>query len=468
VARATAELLPIIVTAGLTVVGASAALLVANLGFFKAFGPGVAMAVLIGLAVAISLVPALLAIGGRAIFWPRMPHSTEREAPPGDRDLRSPERAPRGPALRIATGWPAVTAAVCTVALLAAASGLTRIELGNPLIRGLPEDADARTAYQQASRGFAPGILSPTVLVVERRNVMERRSALRELQALLREQPGVAAVVGPADQPSARRFGAVLSETGDAARYFVVLDSDPLGARAVRSLERLRRRLPGLLETAGMDRARALVAGDTALVAETIGKTSADLKRIAPAAIAVVVLVLAVFLRALVAPLYLVAASVLTVLAALGLTTYVFQEALGFGELTYFVPFAAAVLLVSLGSDYNVFLAGDIWAEARRRPLRDAVAVAGSRAATPIAIAGLVLAGSFALLALVPLRPFRELAFAMSVGLVIDAFVVRTLLVPALVLIVGRRSAWPGASWPVLPPTAAESGTEARGQTGRI
>jgi putative drug exporter of the RND superfamily len=95
--------------------------------------------------------------------------------------------------------------------------------------------------------------------------------------------------------------------------------------------------------------------------------------------------------------------------------------------------------LLSLGSGYNVFLAGDIWAEARRRPLRDA----GARAATPIAVAGIVLAGSFALLALVPVRPFRELAFAMAVGLVLDAFVVRTLLVPALILLVGERSAWP-------------------------
>jgi putative drug exporter of the RND superfamily len=78
------------------------------------------------------------------------------------------------------------------------------------------------------------------------------------------------------------------------------------------------------------------------------------------------------------------------------------------------------------------------------RPLREAVAVAGARAATPITIAGLVLAASFALLALVPVRPFRELAFAMAAGLLIDTFLVRTLLVPALIVLVGERSGWPG------------------------
>jgi RND superfamily putative drug exporter len=441
VTQATRELLPIITTAGLAVVGASASLIVADLGFFKAFGPGIAMAVLIGLVVALTLVPALIAIGGRGLFWPRRPlPATE---PTGDRGRPTADPLARRSAVQLATEHPRIVAAVTVLVLLGAASGLRWLELGNPLIRGLPEDSDARVAYQQASRGFAPGIRSPTVVIVEGEGVAERTGALRRLQGALADQRGVAAVVGPAYQPSGRGFGAVLSSTGDAARYFVVLDSDPLGARSVRRLARLRARAPGLAEEAGIPDATVLLAGDTALVSETIQKTREDLRRIAPAALAAVLLVLVVFLRALVAPLYLVAASALAVTAALGLTAYVFQGLLGFSELTYFVPFAAAVLLLSLGSDYNVFLVGDIWAEARRRPLRQAVGVAGARAATPIAVAGLVLAGSFALLALVPVRPFRELAFSMSAGLLLDAFVVRTLLVPALIVLVGTRSAWP-------------------------
>jgi RND superfamily putative drug exporter len=121
----------------------------------------------------------------------------------------------------------------------------------------------------------------------------------------------------------------------------------------------------------------------------------------------------------------------------------VFQDLLGHGELTYYVPFAASVLLVALGSDYNVFLAGRIWQEARQRPIREAVTVGGARASKAITVAGIVLALSFALLALVPIRAFRELGFAMFVGLLIDAFVVRTLLVPALITIAGRWSRWP-------------------------
>jgi len=440
-ARGTAELLPIIVTAGLTVAAASGSLLVAELGFFQAFGPGMAMAVLVGLAASVTLVPALLAVGGRALFWPRRPGL---EAGSAEEEPSPDSRPGRVRAIGLVTRHPVRVALACTALLAVAALGLLRLELANPLIRGLPADSPPRVAYAAASQGFTPGVLAPTVLIVERPGIVFERGGLAELQRRLERQPGVAEVVGPADQPSAQPLGATRSRTGDAARYFVVLDGDPLGAQAIGALERLQGRLDRLKTASGLGEARVSIAGDTALITETIDKTVSDLGRIAPAAVGVVLLILVVFLRALVAPLYLVATSVLALLASLGLATMVFQDLLGHGELTYYVPFAAAVLLVSLGSDYNVFLVGRVWAEARRMPLREAVAVAGARAATPITIAGLVLAASFALLALVPIRAFRELAFTVAVGLALDAFLVRTLLVPALMVAVGPVSGWPG------------------------
>jgi RND superfamily putative drug exporter len=135
---------------------------------------------------------------------------------------------------------------------------------------------------------------------------------------------------------------------------------------------------------------------------------------------------------------------VLALAAALGLTGFLFVELLGRGQLTYYVPFMAAVLLVSLGSDYNVFLVGRIWQEARTRPFREAVAVVAPRASRAINVAGLALALSFALLALVPLSSFREFAFAMVAGVLVEAFLVRTYLVPALLSLFGGASRWPG------------------------
>lgn len=456
-AAGSAELLPIIFTAGLTVTVAAASLVVAELGFFEAFGPGMALSLLIGTLVAITFVPAALAIGGRRVFWPRNLHG-ERASAEGPGDGANPDggEAPpaqrgavaRNRAVRLATGHPLITALATSALLIVAATGLTRLELGNPLIRGLPHDSVVTAAYAEAQRGFTPGILAPTVVLVEEPGVTDRRGALRRFQRALEDQPGVAEVVGPADRPAGRTFGAVLSETGDAARYFVVLAMDPLSARAINVIRRLQRRAPRLAAEAGLPQASTAFAGDTALSAETIDRAIDDIARVAPTALIAVFAILAVFLRALVAPLYLVAASVLALAASLGVTAYVFQDLVGQPGISYFVPFAAAVLLLSLGSDYNVFLTGRIWREARERPLREAVRVAGARAATPISIAGLVLAGSFALLGLMPLWSFHQLAFAMAVGLLIDAFVVRTLLVPALISLIGPFSRWPGRRGP--------------------
>ena len=120
-----------------------------------------------------------------------------------------------------------------------------------------------------------------------------------------------------------------------------------------------------------------------------------------------------------------------------------FQGVLGRPELTYFVPLAAGVLLVALGSDYNIFLVGRIWDEAERLPLREAIVAAGTGASHAITAAGLVLSASFAALALVPVEAFQQLAFVLATGLLIDAFIVRTVLTPAVIALVGEHSSWP-------------------------
>ncbi len=185
-----------------------------------------------------------------------------------------------------------------------------------------------------------------------------------------------------------------------------------------------------------------------------------DLTRVAVVIALVVLVLLALLLRAVVAPFYLLAASVLALLASLGLTVWIFQGILGAGSLVYYVPFVVAVLLISLGSDYNVFVVGRIWEEARRRPLREAVAVAAPRASRAITTAGLALAAGFGLLALVPLAQFREIAVAMALGILLDTFVVRSLLVPALVVLFGRVGSWPGRTVPPVRRLAASPAAE--------
>ena len=440
--QAMREVAPIVAVAGTTVAAGTAGLLAARLEFLRAFGPGLAIAVVIAMLVAVTLVPALLAIGGWRVFWPRRPQPD---------DVRTGElRATTGPAtrraraVRLAVRHPVLAIIASGVIVLGAASGLLHVALGNELVLGLPAGSNVHRAYDQAKAGFAPGALAPAVVVVTGPRVGDRRAALGRLQRLLGRHDDVTQVLGPRQQPSARRFGVTVSRDGNAARYALFLSSDPLGARAISAVRDLTHRLPALLSQAGLTGSRALIAGDTALSADTVDDTLHDLARVAPAALAAIFLVIALYLRALAAPAYLVLTSALAALASLGLTVYVIQMLLGSGQITYFVVFTVAVLLVSLGSDYNVFLVGRIWQEGSRRPLRDAIEIAGGRAARPITVAGLILALSFALLAIVPVRSFREIAFAMATGLLIDAFAVRMILVPALLALVGPRSAWPG------------------------
>ncbi|MFP5218518.1 MAG: MMPL family transporter [Actinomycetes bacterium] len=430
---ATKDFAPIVAVAGLTVATGTGTLIVAESALFRGFGPGMALTVFVGMAVAVTLVPALMAIVGGRAFWPAPPTPTNGRDPVPSVVTRAVTR-PLTAAL-VALG--------CFVVLALAAMPLTRLDLGLGFVQSLPSDEPASRAAGAAAEGFAPGILSPTEILIEADGITRERSELRELGEILQRQPGVADVLGPGDAPPIGEFNVLLARSGDAARFLVVLDSEPLEATAINAIEQLRQRMPALLGVAGLRDARVSMAGDTALAEGIVAETSNDLLRISVAALAANLFMLVVFLRALVAPLYLLATNLLALCATLGVTVWVFQDLLGQEGLTFYVPFAAAVLLVSLGSDYNIFAVGHIWSLASRRPLRQAIAVAVPQSTRAITSAGAALAVSFGLLALVPLRPFRELAFALAFGIVVDVLIVRALLVPSLLTVVGPVSGWP-------------------------
>jgi RND superfamily putative drug exporter len=428
--RAGARFTPIIATAGATAAAGTGALIVAESPAFRAFGPGMAMAVFIGMLVSVTLVPALLAILGSAALWsPRLGSQTtaaEAEA-----------AQPNGRWARLLTR-PVVSVVVlvaCVGGLVAAATPLRHFALGVSFVDALPSGHSARQAAKEAEAGFAAGILAPTELLIQGEGVASREAELDRLQESLAEAPGVAAVIGPGDNAVPEELNLFHAPDGSAARYLLVLSDEPLGARAIDTVSRLQDNLPGLAEGAGLTGVEMSLGGDTAVANVVVDQTVQDLGRIAIAALLANLLFLLLFLRSLVVSVGLLACSVLAIGATLGLTSWLFLEQLGGDGLTFYVPFAAAVLLVALGSDYNIFGIGPAWKEARGRPLREALAITLPQSAHAIRIAAVTLAVSFGLLVLVPLRPFRELAFALSVGILIDAFVVRSLLAPALLTI---------------------------------
>ena len=441
---ATAEFSPIIATAGLIVAAATASLAVARTELLRAFGPGLALTVLTAMVVSMTLEPALMAVFGGLLFR-RVPLRRRTIA----REVRA--RRARFTVARFAATRPMalLIAAACVAGLLGAAWAARDLRLGSPLIRELPPAATAVRASTAASDGFAPGILSPTEILVIGSGVARQSAALARLQHELAVQPGVAELAGPENfnSPSggaAASANPMQAASGDAARFVVVEKTDPLDATAISRVRTLQDRLTALGRAAGLSGVRFEVAGQTALIADSISSVFGDLGRVALAIVVVTLLLLMVFLRSLLAPVYLLAASVLAVFATLGLAMAICRAVLGSAGMVYFVPFAAGVLLVSLGSDYNVFVVGRIWEEARRRPVPDAVAIAAPGASRAITTAGVALAASFAMLAVIPLEQFRQLAITMAAGVILDAIAVRSLLVPALVALFGRLGMWPG------------------------
>jgi putative drug exporter of the RND superfamily len=433
VVAVTAELLPVIATAALMIAGATLTLLISGMSFLAAFGPAMAVAVVVAAAVAMTLVPAALAIFGRALLWPHRPTAQATEQ--ADDDARS---GVRGALIGVAVRFPVLTTILCLVALGAAASGLGKLALGNPIIRGLPETTSPRKGYELAASGLGPGVLGPTMLVVEGEGIADRAEDLAALEGKLAAEDGVAGVIGPGTQRLPGGSGVLLAPNGDAARYVLVLDGDPDGARASDALSGVEERLPALLEESGLGSAASGVTGDTTIATELTEDTWSAFERVAPAAIAVLLILLWVLLRSRSAPLYLVGVSLLVVAAALGLTVYVFQDLLGYGQLAFFVPVASAILLLALGADYNVFLINRIWREREQDELQPAIRTASAQAGRAITVAGVILALSFAAVALIPIQSFREIAFALCVGLLLDTLIARTLMIPALVSLFGR------------------------------
>jgi putative drug exporter of the RND superfamily len=432
----TGELLPVVSTAALMIAGATMTLTLSGVNFLSAFGPAMAISVLVAGAVSLTFIPACLAIFGRFIFWPHRLEEGE-----GDSARPAEERSKaRGRVVGLAARHPVFVVIVCLVGLLAAASGLRQLELGNPIIRGLPDTTQSRQGFDEASQAFGPGVVGPTMLVVEGAEVGSDPAALSSLREGIEGEPGIASVVGPSARLGAAPPGVFVAEDGSAARYLIVLEADPDGPAAPEILADLESNLPTLIEQSGLGGASFGVTGDTSVGHELTEDTWQAGLKVAPAALAVLLI--------------LVGSSLLVVAAALGLTVYVFQGLLDYNEIAFFVPVATAILMLALGADYNVFLVSRIWREAERRDLRDAVRTAGSRASSAIAVAGLILALSFAAVWLIPIAAFRELAFAMFVGLMLDTWVARPLLVPALVSLFGGSGAMGDLSTAQLKPSA--------------
>ena len=433
---------PIITVAGFTVAGGTIALLAAPFHVFRGLGPALALTVLVGLGVCLTLAPAIMTILGLRLFTILPVRGSQSQ-----NGFLRPVPAHRYRSLKLLTyrGTALIAVLLVGVGLAVAASPLIHARLDLSYVSALPKDDSVSEGADLLAAAGLRGISAPTEILVERPGVAADRSALTRLQDELAQQPGVARVIGPSDLLMSRPRGVLISESGNAARYLLIYDSDPLGARAIGHVRQLESDLPQLVTQSGLSDAQVSMAGQTLFASEVAQLTRRSIEITVATALLIELVILILYLRAFVAPIVLLAASALSVAAALGLTTLVFQDVLGQQGLTFYAPFAAAVLLIALGADYTVFSVGSIWQEAGRRPLAQAIMAAVPRTSRAITTAGVILAATFALVAIIPLATFRQIAFAMTVGLMIDTLIVRPVLTPALLTLLGHRASWPSS-----------------------
>jgi RND superfamily putative drug exporter len=227
------------------------------------------------------------------------------------------------------------------------------------------------------------------------------------------------------------------------ARVNIVLSSDPYSSETINTVARLREAVDKSISTSSLKGSPHYIGGESATRADIMLTNDADFGRVVGLAIASILIVIIILLRSLLAPLYMVATVLLNYGATLGIATWLFLDVMNQSGMIYMIPIFIFVVLVALGADYNIFLVSRIREEVQQRPIREAVSHAVAKTGGVITACGIILAGTFATLTTSPLQVVLQIGAAIAIGVIIDTFIVRALLVPALATLVGRLGWWP-------------------------
>jgi RND superfamily putative drug exporter len=402
---------PAIIASGLTVVAGMLCLLAAESNDISGLGPVAAIGIAVGLIAMITLLPAVLVIFGRWIFWPVRPGYGTPE--PTSRGIWS--RVGRAISRRPRMVW------VVTALLLAAgAAGMIGFKFGTlttaQAFRGTPPSISAQKVL---ARYFPAGSGEPVQVISTASTAGQVRTALAGI-------PGVASVTQPVTRDGRSFLQATMTPAPDSPAAYTLVDKIRTTVHAI----------PG---------AQAEVGGGTAIQKDVESAATRDRNLLIPLILVVVFIILGLLLRALVAPLVLIATVVLSFGAALGISSLFFKHVFGFAGADTGMPLFVFVFLVALGIDYNIFLMTRVREESVRSGTRRGALTGLAATGGVITSAGLVLAGTFASLSTLPLVEFTEIGFTVALGVLLDTLIVRSVLVTSLTLDIGRRIWWPSA-----------------------
>jgi RND superfamily putative drug exporter len=471
VVRAVQTIGETITFSALTVIAALLTLVIAQFGIYQSLGPALAIGIALMLLAGLTLLPALLAIFGRAVFWPTS--TRPREQVPASLWGRLTGGLMQRPTLTLSVGivlfvglalgqlgaslggfggqatGPTGADSTAGTAVIAAhypSANQNPAELFFQFPSSVWNHLDSLATAEQELKNIAAirtvlGPLNPNGVPLTVAQLAELHAQLGAPQALPAVPPQGSAI-SPQEYNAYRATGQYISADGQTVQFVAILKDTSSSSAALNAIPALRTAVAQIAASVGA--AQDGIFSANALAYDITQTSASDLSRIIPLVAVLIAVLLALVLRSLIAPLYLIVSVVLSYLSAWGLVALVFVHLGGNDGVEFILPFLLFVFLMALGSDYNILVMRRIREEAHNLPLRAAVREAIARTGGTVTAAGIILAGSFALLALEGnTDQVRQIGFGVAAGILMDTFLIRTLLIPALVVLLGRWNWWP-------------------------
>lgn len=407
--RATGE--PVFFAGG-TVLAAMLVLLFADFRDYQNFAPIFGTAMFFIMLASVTLVPALFTLFGRKAFWPKVPkYGVETEIKHGV----------WGPIAKFVVNKPGLSGGVVGVLLVLSALNIFNLNYEFDMVKSFPEDLPSRVGYEIVEQRYDKGELAPTTLLIESDTSLKEEDAVKITEKLNAEK----------EIASVRLAG--ITENGDAAKFSIALDMNPYSVEAMDYMENLRNQSPELLKDLGL-KADAYFSGVTPKLVDEREVNNSDIVKIVLLETALILVLLIVLTRSLKMPIYMMATILLSYASALGLGVFLIDVLFGYDAISTRVPVYAFIFLVALGIDYNIILASRFNEERTKHKVKEALEISIRNTGGVISSAGVILAATFAALTTMPIADLFIFGFMVAVGILIDTFLVRGMLLPALIL----------------------------------
>ncbi|MFD2117587.1 MMPL family transporter [Paenibacillus yanchengensis] len=453
-----------IAMSGFTVVLALLSLLAAEYGSYQRFAIPFSLSIFIMGIASLTLVPALLAIIGRKSFFPFIPRTPEMivayEAKTGKRVKRKdPERTLGNRVGNLVVRKPWQVVMTCTILLVTLALFAISIPYKYDLLSSFPDNMPSKQGYEQIAQAFEPGELAPVTIVMQHQQNESSTDTKTDTDANAREQIEQQVKTTLEQMPQVGEVSAPVQGVNDTTytSFTVILHTNPYEQEAMDAIPKLRLAAAEVLlenkTASSLEAAQNMVwiGGQTAEQYDNRELNSRDNKVVMPLVIVLITILLFIYLRSLWATIYLVATVLLSFVSALGLGWLILHYGFGVEALQGAIPLYAFVFLIALGEDYNIFMVSSIWKKSKEMLLKQAIKEGVSQTGSVITSAGLILAATFAVLATLPLQVLMQFGLITALGVLLDTFIVRPFLVPAITTLVGERVFWPGKRPEVAP-----------------